>query len=94
METIGNALFLSVIANRVIEAFVAPISKKWPGLDLWWLIYVSWAVGGAIGWIANINLFEAYLPDVLVGRVMTAVVIGGGSNLLADLFPDSRQPRG
>lgn len=88
MDTLVIALFLSVVTNRVLEAFVAPLKVKFPNVDMWWLIYVSWVLAGGLAWAAGINLFVAYLPgQELVGRVLTAIVVGGGSNLLADLFP-------
>lgn len=94
MNELTIAIFLSVITNRVIEAFVQPVKKRFPELDFWWLVYVAWPVGGGLAWLAGINLFTALVPglDPLVGRVLTSVVVGGGSNLLADLFQTSKTP--
>ena len=86
MDVLTVALFLSVLTNRVVEAFVAPLKKRYPDFDMWWLVYVAWIVGGFVGWLANVNLFVAYIPSELAGRVMTAVVIGGGANLINDIF--------
>jgi hypothetical protein len=86
MDVFVTASFLALIANRVIEAFVAPIKKKYPELDMWWLIYPSWVFGGLLAWLAGINLFASLsLPEV-AGRILTAVVVGGGANLIADIF--------
>jgi hypothetical protein len=89
MNELTVAIFLSVVANRVIEAIVAPIKKQYPLLNMWWLIYVSWLVGGLLSWFAGVNLFAPLVLtlDPLIGRILTAVVVGGGSNLIADLFP-------
>jgi hypothetical protein len=89
MSELTIAVFLSIITNRVIEAIVQPLKKQFPALNLWWLVYVAWPVGGLLAWFAGINLFLTLVPglDPLVGRILTAVVVGGGSNLLADLFP-------
>ena len=87
MTALVIALFLATITNRLIEAFVAPIKQKYPDLDLWWLIYVAWVVGGVLAWLAGINLFIDYIPTEVVGRILTAIVVGGGANLIADLFP-------
>jgi hypothetical protein len=88
LEPLFAALFLSVVANRLIEALKAPIIQKYPNLDLWWLIYVSWVVGAALAWLAQINLFALLIPnlDPLAGRILSAIVIGGGSNLINDIF--------
>jgi hypothetical protein len=86
MEQIALAGFLALVANRLTEAIVKPIKIKYPQLDLWWLIYPTWVLGGVLAWLAGVNLFANVLPDVLPGRILTAVVIGGGSNLIADLF--------
>ncbi len=86
-----TAVFLSLVANRMVEAFVAPIKIKYPQTDFWWLIYVSWALGGALSYLAGLNLFAAQLPNGPVGLVLTAFVVGGGSNLLADLFKFLRE---
>ncbi len=89
MDLIATALFLALAANRVIEAFVAPIKQRYPKLDLWWLIYVSWVGGGALSFAAGVNLFATLLPSLnpTVGLVLTALVVGGGANLISDLFP-------
>ena len=81
-----TAVFLSLVANRVVESVAAPVKIKYPKADLWWLIYVSWVLGGALSYLAGLNLFAAQLPNGSVGLVLTAFVVGGGSNLLADLF--------
>ena len=91
METLTIALFLSVVANRLTEAVVKPLKIKFPALDLWWLIYPTWVLGGGLAWIAGVDLFAAYFPQAgLVGRLLTAVLVGGGSNLIADVFGQKR----
>jgi hypothetical protein len=93
MNELTIAIFLSVVANRVIEAIAQPVKLKYPAVDLWWLIYVAWVVGGLLAWFAGVNLFAVLVPslDLTIGRVLTAVVVGGGSNLLADLFQPKAQ---
>jgi hypothetical protein len=87
MDALVIASFLSIFVNRIIEGIVSPIKKRFPDLDMWWLVYVSWVVGGVVGWASGINLLADYMPDVIIGRVMTAIVLGGGANLINDLFP-------
>jgi len=32
-----------------------------------------------------VNLFATFIPNQLIGQILTAIVAGGGSNLLHDL---------
>lgn len=92
MEALSVGLFLAVASNRIVEYIVAPIQKRNPGVDFWWLLYVTWAAGGVLAWFANINLFEPYIPDAeLVGRILTVIVVGGGSQLIHDIFSTGEQ---
>lgn len=85
MEPLAIAAFLSVVANRLVEALIVPIFDKlnW---DKFWLLYVAWAVAGAIVAVSGVNIFGAYIENALAGQLLTIVVAGGGSNLIADLF--------
>jgi hypothetical protein len=74
--------FLALVANRVTEGLAAPIRQRYPTLDLWWLVYVSWVIGGVLSYFAGLNLFTAYFPVPAVGIILTAIVVGGGGNLI------------
>ena len=89
MDLLVTASFLALVANRLIEAVVQPVKQRYPALDLWWLVYVAWLVGGALSFAAGVNLFAPVLPTLapLAGQVLTAVVVGGGATLISDLFP-------
>ena len=86
MAALQIALFLVVVTERLTEAIVAPVKKRFPALDFWWMVYVSWVVGGALVFLAGVNLFEGVFENVLIGQILSAVVGGGGANLLHDLF--------
>ena len=73
-----------VLANRLVAALITPLFDKY-NLDKFWLMYVSWAISGVLVWLSGANLFVSYMPDPLVGKVLTAIVAGGGANLLHDL---------
>lgn len=82
MEALTVAGFLSLAANRIIEAVIRPIKER-VDIDWWWLIYVSWVFGGVLAWLAGLQLFAEYIPDYpIVDKVLTAIVVGGGANLL------------
>jgi len=85
MDALVVALFLVVVANRLVEAMIVPVFDKlaW---DKFPIQYVAWLVGGLLVWLSGVNLFTAYLPDPLAGQILTAVLSGGGATLLHDIF--------
>lgn len=89
MEPLIIALFLATVNNRILEYLFEPIRRRYPTYDFWWLLYIALFTGGLLGWFSGINLFASYLPDPIIGRVLTAIVIGGGSNLIHRIFEKS-----
>ena len=43
-------------------------------------------VAAVLVFVGQVNLFEAYIDSVLVGQILTALVAGGGANLIHDIF--------
>ena len=86
MEAVAVALFLAVANKAIIDYLVAPVRQKWPDFDMWWLVYVALLTGGLIGWLSQVNVFVAYMPDALVGRILSSILVGGGSSLIHDVF--------
>lgn len=84
VTVLGIVIGFMVLANRLVAALITPVFDKY-GWDKFWLMFVSWAIAGVFVWLADINLFAAYFPSDLVGKILTAIVAGGGSNLLHDL---------
>lgn len=84
VTVLGIVIGFMVLANRLVAALITPVFDKY-GWDKFWLMFVSWAIAGVLVWLADINLFAAYFPSDLVGKILTAIVAGGGSNLLHDL---------
>ncbi len=84
-EGLAVAAFLVVVVNRLVAGLVTPIFEKF-SLDKFWLMYIAWVFGGALVFLSGVNLFDAYLPDPLAGQLLTALVAGGGANLLYDVF--------
>lgn len=80
--TLQTAILLALIANRLTEAVAAPLRKRYPKLDTWWLVYVSWLFGGVLVYFAGLNLFADYFASAVLGQILTAVAIGGGGNIL------------
>jgi hypothetical protein len=79
-----SVIGLMVLANRLVEAFVTPIFEKF-GWDKFWILYIAWVVSGAFVFPTGLNLFSEIIPSPLFGQILTAIVAGGGANLLHNL---------
>ena len=58
-------------AVKVEHFIAAPLEKKAPQVDRWFLIYVVLIAAGIVAWFAGINLFEGVLAGALLGRILT-----------------------
>lgn len=83
-ENLAVVIGFMVLSNRLVAALITPIFDKYE-LDKFWLMYVAWIISGVLVWLAQLNLFADFIPNPLIGHILTAVVAGGGSNLLHDL---------
>jgi len=86
MEALSVALFLAIANKAIVDYLVEPVKKKFPDVDYWFLVYVALVTGGFVGWISQANVFAAYIPDVLAGRVLTSILVGGGASLIHNVF--------
>lgn len=86
METLAGGLFLAAVNMAIVNYLAAPIRVKKPELDLWWLVYVALLTGFIISWFAGVNLFEAHIANALLGRILSGILVGGGSSLIHDAF--------
>ena len=84
-EILAAAILLSTIANRLVEGLVTPLFKKLK-LDGFYLLYVAWVVSAVVVFLGRVNLLGEYIADPLTGQILTALVCGGGANLIHDLF--------
>jgi len=89
-EPLTIAIFLVLVNERLVSWFVEPLFTKF-SVDTDWLKYVALVTGGVIVFLSGVNLFAAHMPDPIVGRVLTSIVAGGGSNLLYDTFSAARR---
>lgn len=83
---IEKVLFLATLNKVLVDYFSEPAKRKFPTHDFWWLLYVAGLTGLVMGWFSQLNLFPELFPDVIVGRVMTSILVGGGSSLIHKLF--------
>jgi hypothetical protein len=77
-----------VLANRLVSMLITPLFDKFDW-DKVVLMYVAWVISGVLVFLAGVNLFEALIPNALIGKILTAIVAGGGANLLHDLTDTS-----
>ena len=83
------ALFLATVNKALLDLIVAPVRRKWPEADLWWFSYLALFTGALLAWVFNVNLLAALQggePARITGIVITGLVIGGGADLINDLF--------
>lgn len=70
---------IAVATNRFVEMFVKPIYEKY-NFDKFSLPYVAWAVAGFLVALAKLA------PAEWLSMALVVMLVGGGSNLIADLF--------
>lgn len=94
------AFFLALVVERVIEFVIRPLieaalkamSKDVEKVSLI-LPYLSALLGGGVAWGFGLDLFAGLAaaagltPAAWFTKLLTAIVVAGGSNLLHDLWP-------
>lgn len=88
--------FLAVLVERLTEAVFGTPFDKFEKLTpyKWALMYLGLGVGVAVAWFGNLDLI-AELAGVqlgVLGIVLTGLSLGGGANLLHQVWPGS--PKG
>ena len=86
MNTLASGLFLAVVNMAIINYLAAPVREKKPKFDLWFLVYVALITGFLISWFAGVNLFADQIVNELLGRILSGILVGGGSSLIHDVF--------
>ena len=90
---VGLAFFLAFVAEVLVEHLVAkPLEAAAPYTPRWWLIYVSLVVGAVLGWFFEANVFAVLAIPALVGCVLTALLIGGGTQVLHKVVNKAQAP--
>lgn len=86
MDNFATGLFLAIANMAIINYFFAPVRAKKPDFDLWFLVYIALVSGFLISWFAEVNLFEAHITNIVLGRILSGILVGGGSSLIHDVF--------
>ena len=90
-------LMLAIVVKTLVEYLTKPIHKllstpkeEKDGVFILSLItpYISFGAGLAVGLMAKVDLFAIYIPDAVSGLslVLTAALMGGGAQLIYDVF--------
>ncbi len=91
----GMALFLAFFVKAALDRVAGLIRAKLPQADLALPFGVAGIVlGGALGWLAGINVLEGLPLNPLLGRVLTAIAVGLGVEFLNDVLATVQGRRG
>lgn len=90
-NAMGLAMFLSVLNAKVVEYFVTPLfeAQNW---DKRYQLYVSLVTGLFITWVTKLDLISPVAQEVgqqviqPAGIIITGILVGGGANMLYDVF--------
>ncbi len=82
-----TAVFLVAVVNKVVDGLIKPLFDKYEW-DKFPIMYIAWALGGVVVGLSNINLFVDVAPDLnyTAGLILSAIVAGGGANILNDFM--------
>ncbi len=87
-ELLTAATLLSA-ANERLVGYFGPLWKKVPVENF--ARYVSFVFGALLSWLFQIDLVSQLIPTTPLfpwaGTLLTALILGGGSNLIHDLWP-------
>jgi hypothetical protein len=89
-----KVLFVAIVAERLVEyifsplvaMFVVPRFPDNPQVKEYAMRYAGLIFGGLLGWFMLGALLEDYFVNPIVARLLTAILIGGGSNLIHQVF--------
>lgn len=77
---------LATAVKAIVDLLITPIKQRYPQADLWWFVYIGVLVGIVVGWFSGANVFAEWVADATTGRLLTGILIGGGSKLINDVF--------
>jgi len=90
---IGLVALLAFVVEVLVEHLVGkPLETAAPYFPRWWLIYVSLVAGVAVGWFSTLNVFAETPMPGLEGRIVTALLVGGGSQMVHRVVNKARNP--
>lgn len=84
VQVLGVAVLAAAVIKLLVDHLFRPVEENVPAADdWWWKPYVYLVIGGALGWFTELNGFPELWPRVPeIGRALTALLIGGGPELV------------
>jgi hypothetical protein len=81
-SAIATVLSMSIVVERLLEAFGEPVVKMIGKVrpDVKRIVYLL--LGSALGWALGLNAFPAFVRYPIVGDIMTALLLGAGSQVI------------
>jgi hypothetical protein len=75
------------IANWLVRVGLADENFGEGTISIWWIPYVTFAFGIALGLAFNVDIVSQYIPTAspVVSKILSAIIIGVGSNMLHSL---------
>jgi hypothetical protein len=96
-QSVAVVVFMILVGERLVRFFepiATPVLSWLQGRlavpDGWVMMVFSWLVVGAVVAAAEVNIFAPFIPRPWIGRVLTVIFCGGGSNMLHDVWPMPR----
>lgn len=98
---VSAAGFLAFVNERIFNhlktILLRLVKPEWEGKLDTILQLLSWITGGALSWLVGLDLLAPVLAEFgvtlsysWIGPVFTAVLVGGGSNLIHDIWPGDK----
>jgi len=85
IEILGVAVAAAWVLMKLVEAIISPLWDRFK-LDRFWLLYVALAIGAPLGWFTGLDAFPVFAQAPVIGRVLTALVIGLGPSTIWDML--------
>jgi hypothetical protein len=95
MDDVAGAIFLAVFVKAALDRIADMIRSAigQPEADIPWLALVAFGVGGCIAYLLGLNVFGV-IANELVGRILTAVAVGGGIEFLNSMLAQVQNRNG
>ena len=90
-ESLAILAVVALLLSKFIDAAIKPVWDKF-GLDHFYLLYVALALGVPLGLATGVNAFPIFASWPLVGRGMSALIVGLGPSFIYDLVDKEPSP--
>ena len=76
VTTLGVVIGMMVLANRLRAMLIYSAREKY-GWDKFGLAYPARILAGVFVWFYGVNLFATFIPNQLIGQILTAISCRG-----------------